>query len=187
MSEKTRQIISVDVRKLGMGMSHAFQGMSEVCASLGVPQDSMLSAVDEAEALGGVCADSNGEAAHTAGDAPGKKQEAAKQAVQETTSVTGAKGGAKRANKTDEAAPGMDPVDSDGVDSPVADTAPPVKEGRKKAATADDIGKVLTTKVKQKMITSADAKALLEKYGAKSVSTLDPRYYDVVLEEASSM
>lgn len=183
MSEKTRQIISVDVRKLGMGMSHAFQGMSEVCASLGVPQDSMLDAVDQAESSDNGAANTTSGSGHTAGDVPGMTEET----TQKPTTAKGAKGGAKRADKTDEATPGVDPVDGDGVDSPVADTAPPVKEGRKKAATADDIAKVLTTKVKQKMITSADAKALLEKYGAKSVSTLDPQYYDVVLEEASSM
>ena len=43
------QIVNVDVRKLGLGMSHAFQGMAEVCASLGVPKEDLLGPVDEAE------------------------------------------------------------------------------------------------------------------------------------------
>lgn len=43
------QIVTVDVRKLGLGMSHAFQGMAEVCASLGVPKENLLGAVDDAE------------------------------------------------------------------------------------------------------------------------------------------
>ena len=53
-------------------------------------------------------------------------------------------------------------------------------------ATADDIGRILAAKVQQKKIKAADARALLDKYGAKSVSTLDPQYFDAVLEEASS-
>ena len=77
-----------------------------------------------------------------------------------------------------------------------ADAAASVSEGQDKdagktntvpAATADDITRILSAKVQQKKIKAADAKALLEKYGAKSVSTLDPQYYDAVLEEASSM
>jgi hypothetical protein len=57
----------------------------------------------------------------------------------------------------------------------------------KSRATMDDISRILTTKVKQKKIQSADARALLEKYGATSVSKLDPKYYDAFLEEASSL
>ena len=40
---------------------------------------------------------------------------------------------------------------------------------------------------REKVTMKQQHKALLEKYGAKSVSTLDPQYYDAVLEEASSM
>lgn len=46
---------------------------------------------------------------------------------------------------------------------------------------------ILAAKVQQKKIKAADARALLDKYGAKSVSALDPQYFDAVLEEASSM
>ena len=107
------QIVTVDVRKLGLGMSHAFQGMSEVCASLGVPQDSMLDAVDQAESSDNGAANTTSRSGHTAGDVPGMTEET----TQKPTTAKGAKGGAKRADKTDEATPGVDPVDGDGVDA----------------------------------------------------------------------
>jgi len=75
-----------------------------------------------------------------------------------------------------------------------SDAAASVRErtggiGKKKAptATADDITRILSVKDQQKKIKAADAKSLLEKYGAKSLSTLNPQDYDAVLEEASSM
>ena len=123
------QIVTVDVRKLGLGMSHAFQGMAEVCASLGVPKEEMLGAVDEAEKNGSARDKSRKEGKRNGNEAAGTKSR----------------------------------------------------------ATMDDISRILTAKVKQKKIQSADARALLEKYGATSVSKLDPKYYDAFLEEASSL
>ena len=156
------QIVTVDVRKLGLGMSHAFQGMAEVCA-----KEEMLGAVDEAE--------KNGSA----------REKSRKE-------------GKRNGNEAAEPDTGLaDPVADDGhaaVDGNAAvnDTDTQSTEESnvsptKPRATMDDISRILTAKVKQKKIQSADARALLEKYGATSVSKLDPKYYDAFLEEASSL
>ena len=161
------QIVTVDVRKLGLGMSHAFQGMAEVCASLGVPKEEMLGAVDEAE----------------------KNNSARDKSRKE---------GKRNGNEAAEPDTGLaDPVADYGaaaVDGNVAvndtDTQSTEKSNvsrTKSRSTMDDISSILTAKVKQKKIQSADARALLEKYGATSVSKLDPKYYDAFLEEASSL
>ena len=184
------QIVSVDVRKLGLGMSHAFQGMAEVCASLGVPQGDLLKATNDA-------ADELGKTESNSG------------------STRRGKGGKKNASEAAEPDAGLaDPVGNDGppgvagdeelrentqsteasqrggaeagegdtVNTSSTSTAKPSPK-----ATADDIGRILAAKVQQKKIKAADARALLDKYGAKSVSTLDPQFFDAVLEEVSSM
>ena len=197
-SANTEQIITVDVRKLGLGMSHAFQGMAEVCASLGVPQGDLLKAANGA-------ADDQGKSESNSG------------------STRRGKGGKKNADEAAESDAGLaDPVVNDGPPgvagderlretsqsadgkqigsteaglqgSAEADEGDTVNESSTSAtkpspkATADDIARILAAKVQQKKIKAADARALLDKYGAKSVSTLDPRYFDAVLEEASSM
>ena len=191
-SASTAQIITVDVRKLGLGMSHAFQGMAEVCASLGVPQGDLLKATNGA-------ADEQGKSESSSGTRRGK-------------------GGKKNADEAAESDTGLaDPVGNDGLPGVAGDeglressqsgdggqggnaetgeadggnemsTAPESGAKPTPKATADDIARILAAKVQQKKIKAADARALLDKYGAKSVSTLDPRYFDAVLEEASSM
>ena len=184
------QIVSVDVRKLGLGMSHAFQGMAEVCASLGVPQGDLLKATNDA-------ADELGKTESNSG------------------STRRGKGGKKNASEAAEPDAGLaDPVGNDGPPGVAGDEG--LREGSQSTeagqrggaeagegdtvktsstsaakpspkATADDIGRILAAKVQQKKIKAADARALLDKYGAKSVSTLDPQFFDAVLEEASSM
>ena len=180
MSEK--QMVTVDVRKLGLGMSHAFQGMAEVCASLGVPQEDMLGAVDEAE---------KGNAG--GGGGGNRRTTDSVSTAGNNTTHTDMKEGSKSANKTQRPATGADAAvdhdtadaaDSQGVKS---ESANGTVASNNSSATADDIARVLTAKVQKKMIKAADARALLEKYGAKSVSSLEPKYYDAVLEEASSM
>lgn len=197
-SANTEQIVTVDVRKLGLGMSHAFQGMAEVCASLGVPQGDLL------------------KAANGAADDQGKSES-------NSDSTRRGKGGKKNADEAAESDAGLaDPVVNDGPPGVVGDErlrgssqyAEAGQHGSAEAgrqvsaeagegdtvntsttssakpspkATADDIARILAAKVQQKKIKAADARALLDKYGAKSVSTLDPRYFDAVLEEASSM
>ena len=192
------QIVSVDVRKLGLGMSHAFQGMAEVCASIGVPQGDLLKATD------------------TAADEQAKTES-------NSGNTRRGKGGKKNASEAAEPDAGLaDPVGNDGPPGVAGDEGlrestqsdsirqrgsteasqrgnAEVGEGDKvntsstsaaklsPKATADDIGRILAAKVQQKKIKAADARALLDKYGAKSVSTLDPQYFDAVLEEASSM
>lgn len=181
------QIVSVDVRKLGLGMSHAFQGMAEVCASLGVPKENLLGAVDDAEKV---------EAQPSPSALKRKLNEQAARSMGRTPSVTHSqevKEDADQAKRSDMDVAG----DADGggdAGGNAADATASVKESggntggnRSPTATADDITRILSAKVQQKKIKAADAKALLEKYGAKSVSTLDPQYYDTVLEEASSM
>jgi len=181
------QLVTVDVRKLGLGMSHAFQGMAEVCASLGVPQGDLLSAVDSS-------------VSETATEQ--KESDAG------ATGTKGTKGGKKNGSEAEPPAGLDDPVGNDGAGDVASDAAvteddsPPTEEespstqdaslptqGSSPApkATVDDISRILTAKVKQKKIQAADAKALLEKYGATSVSKLDPKYYDAFLEEASSL
>ena len=64
-SMSTAQIVTVDVRQLGLGMSHAFQGMAEVCASLGVPQGDLLKATNGA-------ADEQGKSESSSGTRRGK-------------------------------------------------------------------------------------------------------------------
>ena len=187
------QIVSVDVRKLGLGMSHAFQGMAEVCASLGVPKEDLLGAVDE------------GEKAEAEAPPSYLKQKLHEQAAKSKVKTSGTQEVKENADKTER--PAVDVADdADGggdVGGNTADAAASVKDGggstgagqktptataqKPPTATADDITRILAAKVQQKKIKAADAKALLEKYGAKSVSTLDPQYYDAVLEEASSM
>ena len=187
------QIVSVDVRKLGLGMSHAFQGMAEVCASLGVPKEDLLGAVDE------------GEKAEAEAPPSSLKQKLHEQAAKSKVKTSGTQEVKENADKTER--PAVDVADdADGggdVGGNTADAAASVKESGRSTgagqktptataqkpptATADDITRILAAKVQQKKIKAADAKALLEKYGAKSVSTLDPQYYDTVLEEASSM
>jgi len=187
------QIVSVDVRKLGLGMSHAFQGMAEVCASLGVPKEDLLGAVDE------------GEKAEAEAPPSSLKQKLHEQAAKSKVKTSGTQEVKENADKTER--PAVDVADdADGggdVGGYAADAAASVKDGggstdaaqktptaiaqKPPTATADDITRILAAKVQQKKIKAADAKALLEKYGAKSVSTLDPQYYDAVLEEASSM
>ena len=187
------QIVSVDVRKLGLGMSHAFQGMAEVCASLGVPKEDLLGAVDE------------GEKAEAEAPPSSLKQKLHEQAAKSKVKTSGTQEVKENADKTER--PAVDVADdADGggdVGGNTADAAASVKESGRSTgagqktpaataqkpptATADDITRILAAKVQQKKIKAADAKALLEKYGAKSVSTLDPQYYDAVLEEASSM
>ena len=187
------QIVSVDVRKLGLGMSHAFQGMAEVCASLGVPKEDLLGAVDE------------GEKAEAEAPPSSLKQKLHEQAAKSKVKTSGTQEVKENADKTER--PAVDVADdADGggdVGGNAADAAASVKESGRSTgagqktptataqkpptATADDITRILAAKVQQKKIKAADAKALLEKYGAKSVSTLDPQYYDAVLEEASSM
>ena len=195
------QIVSVDVRKLGLGMSHAFQGMAEVCASLGVLQGDLLSAVDSS-------------VSETATEQ--KESDAG------ATGTKGTKGGKKNGSEAEPPAGLDDPLGNDGAgdvasdaavtedDSPpteeespsteeespsTQDASPPTQDASPSTeddsptpkATVDDISRILTAKVKQKKIQAADAKALLEKYGATSVSKLDPKYYDAFLEEASSL
>lgn len=187
------QIVSVDVRKLGLGMSHAFQGMAEVCASLGVPKEDLLGAVDE------------GEKAEAEAPPSSLKQKLHEQAAKSKVKTSGTQEVKENADKTER--PAVDVADdADGggdVGGNTADAAASVKESGRSTgagqktptataqkpptATADDITRILAAKVQQKKIKAADAKALLEKYGAKSVSRLDPQYYDAVLEEASSM
>ena len=187
------QIVSVDVRKLGLGMSHAFQGMAEVCASLGVPKEDLLGAVDE------------GEKAEAEAPPSSLKQKLHEQVAKSKVKTSGTQEVKENADKTER--PAVDVADdADGggdVGGNTADAAASVKESGRSTgagqktptataqkpptATADDITRILAAKVQQKKIKAADAKALLEKYGAKSVSTLDPQYYDAVLEEASSM
>ena len=197
-SANTEQIVTVDVRKLGLGMSHAFQGMAEVCASLGVPQGDLLKAT-------GGAADEQVKSESNSG------------------STRRGKGGKKNADEAAESDAGLaDPVVNDGPPGVAGDerlretsqSADGKQIGSTEAgqhgsteagegdtentsitsatkpspkATADDIARILAAKVQQKKIKAADARALLDKYGAKSVSTLDPRYFDAVLEEASSM
>ena len=188
-SASTAQIVTVDVRRLGLGMSHAFQGMTEVCASLGVPQGDLLKATNGA-------ADEQGKSESSSGTRRGK-------------------GGEKNADEAAESDAGLaDPVVNDGPPGVAGDerlrgSSQYAEAGRQVSAeagegdtvntsttssakpspkaTADDIARILAAKVQQKKIKAADARALLDKYGAKSVSTLDPRYFDAVLEEASSM
>ena len=181
------QLVTVDVRKLGLGMSHAFQGMAEVCASLGVPQGDLLSAVDSS-------------VSETATEQ--KESDAG------ATGTKGTKGGKKNGSEAEPPAGLDDPVGNDGAgdvagdaavteddsppteeESPSTQDASPPTQGSSPTpkATVDDISRILTAKVKQKKIQAADAKALLEKYGATSVSKLDPKYYDAFLEEASSL
>ena len=187
------QIVSVDVRKLGLGMSHAFQGMAEVCASLGVPKEDLLGAVDE------------GEKAEAEAPPSSLKQKLHEQAAKSKVKTSGIQEVMENADKTERSAVDVaDDADGGGdVGGNSADAAASVKESGRSTgagqktptataqkpptATADDITRILAAKVQQKKIKAADAKALLEKYGAKSVSTLDPQYYDAVLEEASSM
>ena len=192
------QIVSVDVRKLGLGMSHAFQGMAEVCASLGVPQGDLLKATNDA-------ADELGKTESNSG------------------STRRGKGGKKHASEAAEPDAGLaDPVGNDGPpgvagDEQISECSQSTDAGQRGSteadqqgngeagegdtvntsttsaakpspkATADDIGRILAAKVQQKKIKAADARALLDKYGAKSVSTLDPQFFDAVLEEVSSM
>ena len=182
------QIVTVDVRKLGLGMSHAFHGMAEVCASLGVPKENLLGAVDDAEKV---------EAQPSPSALKRKLDEQAARSGRRT-SVTHSqevKEDADQAKRSDVDVAG-DADCGGNAGGNAADEAASVSEGQDKdagktntapAATADDITRILSAKVQQKKIKAADAKALLEKYGAKSVSTLDPQYYDAVLEEASSM
>ena len=181
------QLVTVDVRKLGLGMSHAFQGMAEVCASLGVLQGDLLSAVDSS-------------VSETATEQ--KESDAG------ATGTKGTKGGKKNGSEAEPPAGLDDPVGNDGAGDVAGDAAvteddsPPTKEESPSTqdaspptqgssptpkATVDDISRILTAKVKQKKIQAADAKALLEKYGATSVSKLDHKYYDAFLEEASSL
>ena len=193
------QVISVDVRKLSLGMSHAFQGMAEVCASLGIPQGELLSAVDvndEAHVTG---------RSFTSETATEQKES---NVDVDATGTRGTKGGKKDGSEAEPPAGLDDPVGDDGAGDVAGDTtvteddSPPTEEespspqdaspptqGSSPApkATVDDISRILTAKVKQKKIQAADAKALLEKYGATSVSKLDPKYYDAFLEEASSL
>lgn len=188
------QLVTVDVRKLGLGMSHAFQGMAEVCASLGVLQGDLLSAVDSS-------------VSETATEQ--KESDAG------ATGTKGTKGGKKNGSEAEPPAGLDDPVGNDGAGDvagdaavteddappteekslPTQDASPPTQDASPSTeddsptpkATVDDISRILTAKVKQKKIQAADAKALLEKYGATSVSKLDPKYYDAFLEEASSL
>ena len=178
------QIVSVDVRKLGLGMSHAFQGMAEVCASLGVPKDSMLSAVGDAE---------SGEVQPSPSSLKQKLDEQASKSKGKANDTQEVK---ENADQTERSSVGVaDDADAGGdAGSNTSDAAASVNAGgggmggkKTPTATADDITRILSAKVQQKKIKAADAKALLEKYGAKSVSTLNPQYYDAVLEEASSM
>ena len=191
MSEK--QFVTVDVRKLGLGMSHAFQGMAEVCASLGVPQDSMLGAVDEGERMmANAQTDSAAQAVQDNPAAAQATQNASTPASSRKASAgkRGAKQNADQARRSDVDV-AADTNDGGASGGNAADADASVKAaGRgasKSTATADDIIRILSAKVQQKKIVAADARALLEKYGAKSMSALDPQYYDAVLEEASSM
>lgn len=171
-------------------MSHAFQGIAEVCASLGVPQGDLLKATD-------AVADEKGKTESNSG------------------STRRGKGGKKNANEATEPDAGLaDPVGNDGPpgvagDEQMSVCSQPAEAGQRGSAqageadtvntsststakpspkaTADDIGRILAAKVQQQKIKAADARALLDKYGAKSVSTLDPQFFDAVLEEASSM
>jgi len=189
-SANTAQIVTVDVRKLGLGMSHAFQGMAEVCASLGVPQGDLLKAT-------GGAADEQVKSESNSG------------------STRRGKGGKKNADEAAEPDAGLaDPVGDDGPpgvagDEGLRESSQSTEAGQRGGteagegdtvntsstsgskpspkATADDIGRILAAKVQQKKIKAADARALLDKDGAKSVSSLEPKYFDAVLEEASSM
>jgi len=162
------QLVTVDVRKLGLGMSHAFQGMAEVCASLGVPQGDLLSAVDSS-------------VSETATEQMESNVDA------DATETRGTKGGKKDGSEAEPPAGLDDPVDDDGAGDVAGDASVTEDASPAPKATVDDISRILTAKVKQKKIQAADAKALLEKYGATSVSKLDPKYYDAFLEEASSL
>jgi len=172
------QVISVDVRKLSLGMSHAFQGMAEVCASLGIPQGELLSAVDvndEAHVTG---------RSFTSETATEQKES---NVDADATGTRGTKGGKKDGSEAEPPAGLDDPVGDDGAGDVAGDASVTEDASPAPKATVDDISRILTAKVKQKKIQAADAKALLEKYGATSVSKLDPKYYDAFLEEASSL
>ena len=192
------QIVSVDVRKLGLGMSHAFQGMAEVCASLGVPQGDLLKATNDAADELGKTESNSGSTRRGKG---GKKNasEAAEpdagladpvgndgppgvagdEQISECSQSTDA--GQRGSTEADQQGTG-EAGEGDTVNTSSTSTAKPSPK-----ATADDIGRILAATVQQKKITAADARALLDRYGAKSVSTLEPLYFDVVLVEASSM
>ena len=197
-SANTEQIVTVDVRKLGLGMSHAFQGMAEVCASLGVPQGDLLKAANGAADDQGKSESNSGSTRRGKG---GKKNadEAAESDAGLADPVVndGPPGvaGDERLRETSQSADGKqigsteasqhgnaEAGEGDTVNTSSMSTAKPSPK-----ATADDIARILAAKVQQKKIKAADARALLDKNGAKSVSTLDPRYFDAVLEEASSM
>ena len=189
-SASTAQIVTVDVRKLGLGMSHAFQGMAEVCASLGVPQGDLLKAANGA-------ADDQGKPESNSGSTrrgKGGKKNADEAAESDAgladpvvnagpPGVAGAEG-LRESSQSTEAGQrgGAEASEGDTVNTSTTSAAKPSPK-----ATADDIGRILAAKVQQKKIKAADARALLDKYGAKSVSALDPQYFDAVLEEASSM
>lgn len=193
MSEQntgTAQIVSVDVRKLGLGMSHAFQGMAEVCASLGVPQGDLLKATDAATGEQGKTESSSGSARRGKG---GKKN--ADEAAEPDAGLADPVGndgppgvaGDEELRESTQSANGEQRDTTEDGEADAINTSPARSTRPSPKATADDIGRILAAKVQQKKIKAADARALLDKYGAKSVSTLDPQYFDAVLEEASSM
>ena len=197
-SASTAQIVTVDVRKLGLGMSHAFQGMAEVCASLGVPQGDLLKATGGA-ADEQVKSESNSGSTRRGKGGKKNADEAAESDAGLADPVVddgppGVAGDERLRESSQSAEAGQhgsaeagqhgsaDVDEGDTVNTSTTSTAKPSPK-----ATADDIGRILAAKVQQKKIKAADARALLDKYGAKSVSSLEPKYFDAVLEEASSM
>ena len=191
MSKQSGQIVTVDARLLGLGISHAFQGMAEVCAAIGVPQDELLKAVDKAESRPQPLSPGRKNEPVPKDDGATAHQEVKKNADQtakpdmavgDVVDTAGAGGG--------NAADAAEAVNKSAATENQSGAAvkPPSDAGKQgHGATADDIARILTAKVRQKRIKSEDARTLLEKYGAKSVSALDPQYYDAVLEEASGM
>ena len=188
-SMSTAQIVTVDVRQLGLGMSHAFQGMAEVCASLGVPQGDLLKATNGA-------ADEQGKSESSSGTRRGKGgKKNADEAAESDTGLADPVGndgppgvaGDEELRESTQSANGEQRDTTEDGEADAINTSPARSTKPSPKATADDIARILAAKVQQKKIKAADARALLDKYGAKSVSTLDPRYFDAVLEEASSM
>ena len=141
------QIVTVDARKLSVALSHAFMGMAEVCACIGVSKEEFIEETVKA----------NERTVFPNGNATRNPDEGDAAAVD-----------------------GAGAADSGVADGQIRNDC----QQHLKHATADDISRVLAAKVMDKRIRPADARALLERFGAKSVSTLAPEHYDAVYQEA---
>lgn len=165
MDAAAPSVISVDARKLSLGLKMTFEGMAMVFDSLGV--DVGAPAVKNDDAKAAIQADKSAE------DKAG--------GVEETMSEEH-----NTAPAAEEQNPAPEAETVDAADAPAAEAQPDASEPTS-AVSIDDITKIIVQKIKQNRKNNEKIGSILKTYGVAKVGDLPASKYEAFLTDLSAI